>query len=435
MNAGKSRSLPIPLTVLNSVPGLGPVPVEVEAMACHRPFWKGQWTLRLFGLDGAEIPCQEEQPEALLPFNDWRRKIVFMADLPHLGAAHFELRAEPVGIASAPRASSKSRFVWGSECENCGDSDLPGPWPRPLVVRDEGDSWGTGLYRYRDVVGKFEAEEEPHAVVRGPVRTIWESRLAYGRSRIVLQAIVYPGWPVIEYRLRILWNEEKRRLKLAVPLPFASNRALGEVLAGVAGFPADGEEYVHGRWLMARGKAGGHPMALGIVSTGQHGFDFAEREIRLSVLRSAAYCHERGFDLGSAPGPKFSDLGVHDVRLLMILGDPDDVRRRLPGLADWMTSPPFALAHLPIGAQAASGSLLSLEPHNIRMLACKRSEDGKALILRLQEGAGISAEARLTIAGSRSPKRLSFRPSEIKTLRLERDGSLRSALLITERGT
>jgi len=426
LNSGRHRDLYIPVTVLNSVPGLGPVPVEVEVMSCHRPLWTGRWNLRLFGLDGAEVPSQEEQPEALLPFNDWRRKVVFMADLPALGAAHYEIRAEPAGVAAGV-ASTNSKKI-----ENCRrDPDLP--WPRPLAVRDDGDSWGTGLHRYRDVLGTFEAKSAPRIIARGPVRTSWESVRTYGRSRIVLQAFVYPSWPVVEYRLRVHWNEERRRLKLAVPLPFKSRQVLGEVLGGAAEFPADGEEYVHGRWLMAEGKIRGHPIALGIVDSGQPGFDFADGEIRLSVLRSAAYCHERGFELAARPARKFSDLGVHEIRLLIVSGDPDDVRRRLPMLADWMSSPPFALAHLPIGTTAANGSFLSLEPRNVRLLACKRSEDGDALVLRLREGAGLKIRARLEIAGVRGPKSLSFRPYEIKTLRLERNGSLLSVDMIGER--
>jgi alpha-mannosidase len=423
-NSGRPRDLYIPVTVLNSVPGLGPVPVEVEAMSCHRPFWKGKWSLRLFSLAGAEVPCQEEQPEALLPFNDWRRKVVFMADLPALGAAHYELRAEPAGTVSANFENK----------ENCRcDPDLPGPWPRPIVVRDEGDSWGTDHYAYRDVVGAFQPTADPEIVTRGPVRTIWESVLIYGASRIVLQALVYPAWPVIEYRLRILWNEERKRLKLAIPVPFSSGSLFGEILGAAAAFPADGEEYVHGRWLMAEGMTAGQPAAMGIAHSGQHGFDFADGEIRLSVLRSAAYCHEQGFKLSDRPARKFADLGVHDLRLLVVSGDPAGVRRRLPMLADWMSSPPFALAHLPIGTKVEDGSLLTLEPQNVRLLACKRSEDGKALILRFREAAGLKTRARLDIAGVRDPKSLLFRPYEIKTLRLERNGSIRPIDLIGER--
>jgi alpha-mannosidase len=91
INAGSPQRRYIPVTVLNANPACPRVPVEVEAMADLRPKWTGKWHLRLRTPDGQEVPCQEEQPEALLPFNGWRRKVAFMADLPQLGARHYEL--------------------------------------------------------------------------------------------------------------------------------------------------------------------------------------------------------------------------------------------------------------------------------------------------------------------------------------------------------
>ena len=82
----------LPVTVLNTGTGLKRVPIELECMFDYRPPWDGEWHLHLFKPDGTEIPCQEEQPEALLPFNEWRRKICFYADLPTIGAADFRLK-------------------------------------------------------------------------------------------------------------------------------------------------------------------------------------------------------------------------------------------------------------------------------------------------------------------------------------------------------
>ena len=83
----------LPVTVLNSHPTLTRAPVDVEFMADYRPFWDGTRHMALIDEQGREVPCQEEQPEALLPFNAWRRKVSFMADPPALGMAHFRLEA------------------------------------------------------------------------------------------------------------------------------------------------------------------------------------------------------------------------------------------------------------------------------------------------------------------------------------------------------
>ena len=467
-NRGPTRKLSIPLTVLNANPSCPAAPLEVEAMAGHRPLWKGKWHLRLFRLDGTEIPCQEEQPESLLPFHDWRRRVSFMAELPGVGVSHYEIRAFK-GKRPGPSRDTKKRegglhpyLIYKFDkytglitaLRAGGLNCLAGPLLQPLVIDDDGDSWGTDRSSYRTIAGVFKQRGRPKIIQTGPVRTITESVFIYKKSRIVLQTIFAPAWPVLEFRLRIYWNEESKRLKLSLPTLFKAPSLLAEIPGGAAVRPADGQEYVHGRWLLVEGSLDGKDVALGVVNSGQHGFDFHDGEIRLSVLRSAAYCHEQGFKLGKSPSRKFADIGVHEVRLLVTAGDPRKVRPTLPGLADWLSAPPFALAHLPIGCPAAKKNprlpagqaegleFLSLEPPNIRLTACKKSENGKALIVRLHEAAGIRSKCRLTLNWGEHIEfnKLSFlyvgpmmfKPYEIKTIRVEKSGRSREVSLIDE---
>ncbi|MDZ7401295.1 MAG: hypothetical protein ONB37_14125 [candidate division KSB1 bacterium] len=435
----------IPLTIMNTNPGLTHVPIEVECMLSHRPKWSGVWHLKLFNLNETELPCQEEQPEALLPFNGWRRKVSFMADLPGVGATHFYLlpvEGEPPTSSAIPMlkfqidaTSGLIKELNGSDSKNC----LAGPLMQPLVVEDTGDSWGTDCWAYRHVIGRFELEPGSFRIVEtGPIRTIYQSVLTFNHSRVVMNTIAYADFPVIEYRLRIHWNEERRRLKLSIPTVFKSDKLIGEVPGGIISRPADGEEHVHGRWLMIES---GQDTALGVVNSGQHGLDFKDGELRLSVLRSAAYCHERGFHLDPYPARKFMDQGVHEVRLLVTVGSPEAVRRSLPGLAAWLNGPPFALAHLPIcpllpDHEVASGvtaqTLLSLSPDHVSLLACKKSWDGNALILRLQESAGIASHTTIKLTQPEVQINLAFRPLEIKTVRVEASGRWAEVDLIDE---
>ena len=82
----------IPVTVFNSNAGLTTMPVEFECMSDYRPFWEGEWTLKLFDREGNEIACQEEQPDARLPFHRWRRKISFLAKHLTPGVHHYSLQ-------------------------------------------------------------------------------------------------------------------------------------------------------------------------------------------------------------------------------------------------------------------------------------------------------------------------------------------------------
>jgi alpha-mannosidase len=306
------------------------------------------------------------------------------------------------------------------------------------------------------------------------VRTVTQSAFSYKKSRIVVDVHSYTEWPVLEFRLRVSWNEERRRLKFRIPTGFKTASILCEVPAAAVSQPADGEEHVHGRWLLIAGQAKGRPAALGVVSSGQHGFDFRGSEVRLSALRSCAYCHERGFDLGrarvglseegtrahgagrpvAAPARKFSDIGVHEFRLLVTAGAPDEVKALLPGLADFLSAPPAVYPHLPYsGGESGdkdkedisppvipSVTLVSLDPSNIRLLACRPSWDAGALILRLQEAVGKRTRAHLAITlpeeekGHAQRVRVSvlFRAFEIKTVRVERDGAWRMVPMIEE---
>jgi alpha-mannosidase len=270
-----------------------------------------------------------------------------------------------------------------------------------------------------------------------------------------MHAIAYSGLPVLEFRLRIQWNEARRRLVLSVPTAFRKGRLLGEVPAGAIERPGDGDVHVHGRWLVvlpvagrdgrgalgARSRESGHgdaekpnAPAIGLVGGGQHGLDFLDGEVRLSVLRGAAYCHERTFPIDEFPVRKFMDQGVHEVRLLVTAGEASEVRRIVPALADWLSAPPFALAHLAVAEGVPpSEEILALEPESVRLLACKRSEDGKALVLRIAECAGQAARARIALSAPRVEIRASLRPFEIRTIRVERSGRWREVDLVRER--
>ncbi len=453
--------VPLPVTVLNTNPSLTRAPVEVELMADYRPLWKGGQHLRVFARDGRAIPSQEEQPESLLPFN-WRKKLCLMAGLPGLGAVHFEAKvypgkrkpqSAPLGHAGLNYHIDRQRgLVTSLHVRNSGQL-LRGPLLEPLVIKDEGDSWGTGCPSYRSFSGRFRFQPGSLRVIeQGPVRTITESVLAFKRSRIVLHIVGYRSWPVLEFRLRIDWQEERKMLKLAVPTVFRQGDLLGEIPGGAIPRPGDGQEHVFGRWALVAGELRRRRLALAIVGCGPHGLDFRNGELRISVLRSAAYCHERGFKLEESPARKYMDRGTHDLRFLVAAGAPGRVRRVVSALADWLASPPFAVAHLPfagLGDRAAQKpgerqadsnpdghadelSLFSLDPANIRLTAGKRSWDAKALVLRLHETAGLPTCAQLILRRPLRVIRLDFRAFEIKTLRVERTGAWREVGLISE---
>jgi alpha-mannosidase len=451
LNQGPHIDVYLPVTVLNSNPALIHCPVEFECMFDYRPPWKGKWSMHLFDMDGKEIECQEEQPEALLPFNSWRRKMCFMADLPAMGTSRYKVQvSQKITEKKDFNPQLKYKFnprlglidqLYATKQVQC----LCGPLLQPVVIKDEGDSWGTDCWKYREELGKFVLQEKSmRTVEEGCIRKKMESVLLYNKSKIVIHTIAYSTWPVLEFRLRIHWNEERKRLKLSIPTIFNTSKIYCEIPGGAIYRNADGEEHVHGRWCLLEKKINEYDTAFAVFNNGQHGIDFMNGEIRLSVLRSAAYCHEQGYTLTQYPSKKYMDQGVHEVSLLVTAGDSKIVRNQLNGLADWLCSPPVVYAHLPLGSVLKDSSvqdqfsvnsinLFDINPTNIRLLALKKSEDGDALIIRLMETTGNETKAFINIYIPQIQFELVFKSFEIKTIRIEEDGNWREVNLINER--
>lgn len=439
-SGGTPRPLQIPVTILNTNPAGADLPVECEYMIDHMPRWDGAWHARLFTVDGTELPLQEEKAEMLLLADQWRRKISFTPTLPHVGAAHFRIEmhaglrqptpAAPALAHAIDPASGRITALAAGTLANI----LSGELLRALVVTDDADSWGMEKWSYNDVVGEFTPIPGSSQVAEsGPIRTIRETHATYGNSTLSVRTIAYAQHPFIEFRVRLLWNEQRKRLKLAFPTRLYAARVYCEVPGGAIHRPADGEEYTHGRWMILEGNMAGSPAAFAIVNNGQHGFSCANGEVRLSVVRSVPYCFERTFDLGTRPSYKLMDLGVHEARLLVTTGTPEDVRQRVTGLADWLATPPYVLPHYPIGdGIPGQQELLALSPGSVRLLACKQSWDGNSLIVRVQETSGKSADGTLAIRDPAVNVNFSCAPFEIKTYRIEKDGEYREAGLISE---
>ena len=84
------------------------------------------------------------------------------------------------------------------------------------------------------------------------------------------------------------------------------------------------------------------------------------------------------------------DQGVHDIQLMVTVGNPDNLKETVTSLADFLNMPPVAYPHLPLGSlsnepliQPEIKDLLSLDKKNIRLLAFLKSSNKDKLNIRL----------------------------------------------------
>ena len=125
------------------------------------------------------------------------------------------------------------------------------------------------------------------------------------------------------------------------------------------------------------------------------------------------------------------DQGVHDVRLLVLVGSPPRIKDTITAYADFLSTPPVAYPHLPVGSAVykAANDFLRIDAHNLRLLALHKVSKEDKIRVRLQESVGRETNAVIEINQPFVTMKVSFRPFEIKTLEIDKAGQWRETPL------
>jgi alpha-mannosidase len=265
-------------------------------------------------------------------------------------------------------------------------------------------------------------------------------------GRFETRVRVYHGLPRVDIRTRVLNNERFVRYRVLFPTPFGPGPSVQEIPFGAISRP-DGIEFPAQNWVdVGDGRRG-----LALLNRGLPGNNVAAGVAMLSLLRCTeivAYGHGGGYEgQGSGSGFELGTWHTYDYALVPHEGDWREAELTRRGLEFnqplWVDS---AAPHA--GPLPAAASFLSVSDRQIVVSALKRSEDGRASVVRLYESAGRPAngvrlalrdgvaadEADLLEAPlrpavvSRGVLTVDFRPFEIKTFRLySADGSVPGA--------
>ncbi len=297
--------------------------------------WKDEFSLPVLYAGERRIPCQAEKDLGNVNL-DWRKRVVFAAELPPGEMTRFDCRMEIVPAKPRPtlQPADGTYTVVTDELEvavNCATGLLdryavhgvemlhPGAC-QPLVLADDDDPWRMTSRRYDTVLGAFqlmspaegtafsgvtEAQLESVRVIEeGEVRTVLEAVFAYGHSAICQRYLIPKHGTEVEIQLRVFWWEKSKMLKLALPTRFAGGTYYGQVAYGVEQLPADGNEVVAQQWVAVVAVDGGQ--SLSCINNGTYGSDFRDGVLRLSLLRSAGYAGHPIFDRPIMPQDRFS---------------------------------------------------------------------------------------------------------------------------------
>lgn len=412
---------------------------------------KGFWQPEMTDEQGREIFCQVERESSNISV-DQRKRISFQADLGPWEMKRYSVFLHDAGTRS-PGVRSVDRSLQLLQDEGRvlinPDSGLVEafefrgvPFLSPdalqlLVMRDSPDPWGMKVRAFRDLVGRFRLmtpaeaasysgsnadELAPVRVVEeGPVRTVVEALFKYGRSYACVHTLVPRKGSGFEVAIRVFWNEKDRLLKLSLPTPFQKGVCRGQVAFGVEEFDRFGEELVAQKWVAV--VSNDRQSLLSVINDRTHGFDFQDGELRLSLLRSAAYAaHPVADDIPIVPDDRFIpriDQGERRFRFWIGGGRAEECLPRIDREALLRNEPPFALCCYPGGEGNKPEPAVLIEDEAVQLIALKRSEDEARLVLRLFEPTGQGRSARVRVPPLGTCVDLVFGPFEIKTLAVD----------------
>lgn len=454
----------IPLLVYNPHPFTVRTVVECEFQLPDAN-WEEQFTVPTVTRNGQAIPSQNEQELSNINL-DWRKRAVFLAELAPAQMNRFDCTFEVLPERPSPQIEQRDgkyelhtddlRVVVNAgtglvdRFEAGGVNYLQEGSFSLLVLDDNDDPWETRYQSFQNLAGAFKLMspadgtrfsgvrqgtlDSVRVVEDGAVRMVIEALFEFSNSFAVVRYLLPKQGAEVEVQVRVYWNEKSRMLKLSLPTTLRNPQYLGQTAFGVQALPTNGREAVSQKWSAVVDTA--NDCALTVIDDGVYGSDFKDAELRLSLLRSAAYSGHPIHDRPIVPQDRHTpriDQGERFFRFWINMGSRDSRLQAIDREALVHNERPFALSFCPSGAgdKPAPGPMLSDEA--VQIVAFKQAENGIDYVIRLFEPTGRPRKTTLTIPILGIEETLSLGAFEVKSLMVETESNrLREINLIED---
>jgi alpha-mannosidase len=437
----------IPILVYNPHPYPVQAVVETEFQLADQN-WGSDFTIAQAYQAGQPVPTQMEQELSSLNL-DWRKRVVFQAELAPAQMNRFDCRLERLPQRPRPAQSDGDTITFqNAEMEAvinkrtglidryrvAGVDYLNPDAGQMLVIEDSPDPWGMTVNSFRQVIGAFQLlspEEsawlaglktssfEPVRVIEdGAVRMVVEALFGFHRSHLCLRYKLPKHGSEIEIEARVHWNEKDRMLKLSLPFAGANSHPVGQVAFGAEALVSDGREAVAQKWVVLESA----DRTLSVVNDRTYGLDFSDNTLRLTLLRSPAYAAHPIYDRPLLPEDRYSprqDQGERIFHFWLQGGNPADRREKIDREALAHNEIPMALSFFPSGMGETTAPLARLSDPVIQMTAVKKAEDGDGLILRLFEPTGQPRTTTLELPFAGASTEVHLNGFEVRTLHFD----------------
>ncbi len=290
---------------------------------------------------------------------------------------------------------------------------------RGIVLNDPSDTWSHGVRAYADRIGVF-GNAASKLIENGPLRARVRVRATYGSSSLVTDWLLYADAHTLEARVSLDWHEHQKMLKFSFPVAVSEPASTYEIGYGTIVRPPNGDENPGQRWIDVTGVDNSKQYGLAIVNDAKYGYSVDGPDMRISVVRGAAFANHQPQIVTPESEPHWQDQGLQTFRMLLIPHAGTWQEAKVQRLTEEFTAPlPILFQGIHSGSRPQSASFLEVDSPNLVIAAIKRSETGDDLILRCYETHGVRGLGSIYLTFANKRWSGNFRPYEIKTLRLD----------------
>lgn len=432
-----------PILVYNPHPYKFKTAVECEFMLADQN-WKNNLrsSFRLFDSNGTEIALQVVKEESNINL-DWRKKIVFEAELEPLAITRFSLYTELNPCEEYLQFDDRSEVVIsdvvfdrnGRHIEIDGKSGflksfkvdgveyIDGNAFKPIMYKDNEDPWGMGEQRLSGIGTDpldFELMAEPDGPFEGlkPISIIEDGETYFAiecfmkckNTRLRIEYDVYKSMPYIDVKVDVFPNDINSMIKLSVPC-VQNGCYIGQTAYGTEELYMDGRECVAQRFVAIKMDDG---KCLALMNRGTYGSSYKDGTIYQSLIRTASYCTHPIDSFPLVPRDRYvkrMELSEQNFEFRLCVCDVDSLEK----LATEFNQPIYALNVFPVPGEGSVADLpIGISEDCIILVTAKKEDGGNRWIFRLFNGAHENKTCTFCVGKNRIE--LDFSPFAVKTV-------------------
>jgi alpha-mannosidase len=363
-----------------------------------------------------------------------RKGLVFQAPVPAFGYRQFRLHkiapfAAPASTVQATEKDLENEHLRVTFAEDgtismydkdAGAEVFRGDagGARGVVIDDHSDTWSHDVRAYTQEIGAF-GSARFRVLENGPVRATVRVRTSYGASFMTMDWTLYAGAHTLGAGVSLDWHEHQKILKFSFPVDVENPVPTYEIAYGFKVRQANGAEDPGQRWIDLSGDRNGKAYGLTVLNDAKYGYSVQDNDLRVSVVRGAAYAQHRPRQLDPNGEYIWQDQGIQTFRMVLVPHTGAWQDAGIVRMAEELTAPvPVLYQGIHKGTRRQVASFLSVDVPDVVVSDVKQAEDGNDLIIRCYETAGRATKASLDLGLVHRRWTGEFHPLEIKTLRV-----------------